>query len=357
MAQDQTQQAMMNLPPFSLVATRKFQFIDEKSVSEGKTTYFELPRVGYGCRLWGVFTGKITGLTGGAAAWHQDGIWKLLRQVVFEMNLNAFIQTNLSGFALKQIGSYLRRGFSFNSIAGNIYALKVSGNLADNDVFKIVFPIPFTLNDSYDMDAGGIRFQTEGLLAKLKITLDTVANCTDDASGVLSNSTIKIFSEYLQEPSVPHIPPDLNVIKRYSEVDLIDKKGVFRKKLYPEGHIFNLMHVVRYNELRSDNIGNVGLRYNISEQSWDEHYLINRFRNREHLGVEMDTGVIMHDFLRRTDTVAGGAFIDVVDTQAIGLSESLIEIPDDVVLTAGKDTIETIYQTFVPIQVAIGQGQ
>jgi hypothetical protein len=143
------------------------------------------------------------------------------------------------------------------------------------------------------------------------------------------------------------------VVKRYSELQGVNVKGDNKIEVPQEGALLAMHHILRLQGSRSDAIKEGRLYLNFNDEPYRQSLRTNRLVNREGLGLDMETGVMLWNFLNNDNLGFSGSLRETFDTGRIATFDSFLTIADDAVLgnNPSVNTIETIRTIVQPLVV------
>jgi hypothetical protein len=315
-------------------------------------------------RKYGLVSGLLVhitaDMTGSSAVLNEEGLFSLIESLQVNIGISSANPVDLSGAALRDIQSLDHFGFSpdrgcVGATTPNplFYSAPVANSVTNKWVFS--FYVPIAMNSHKERHLGILPMFAKGFRADLVIRWASLASMVASGSiTAITNLVCQVEQHFFEMPDFRTVaPPNFFVVKRVSTRQGKLLAGDNLVDIPQEGQMLALMHTLRINGLRSDAILSHRLRVDGNDTFRHETLRGNRFRNRRSLGLDMNTGVVLQNFLDSEGEPFTGSARDTIDTGNIAAFESIIEVDPTVSLAANPslNTIETMRILLQPIAV------
>lgn len=342
--------AQQNRISFRYATRQNVQKVGQIAFAANGGTPLELPRVGFLSRIILQFVGTIT--LSGAGSLTNLSPWNLLTRIKVNSNLNSFIwDTTGYGAYLEQ--NVLDRGYAPDKAgAGSvtvdplIHAAPVASGA---NAWVITWIIPIGGNQGSNFEAGLINLQSPQVRVTVEPTFCPLTDVAALATAITGN--LNVYYEYYELPDPARAMwPTLNLVRTIEEQMPVGGVGANIYTIPRQGTLLHLLHYMRLNNARSDSYDSAQIRFNFSSFPYQIDKGILRLRNRELLGVDLPTGVYLHDFWHAGEDVSAGDNRDVIDTEKLSTLESIINVSAGATLGAAGtnffNTVRRIVQVF-----------
>lgn len=291
---------------------------------------------------------------------NEEGLYGIIESLQVNIGIAGANPVDLSGGALRDIQKLDRYGFAPEKgpVGGTspnalFYSAPVVNSATNKWVFS--FYVPIALNTHKERHIGILPMFAKGFRADLVIRWAQAASIVSAGTfGGLTNVVCNVEQHFFEMPDFNRVaPPNFFVVKRVSSRQGKVLSGDNTVDIQQEGQLLALMHTLRVAGSRNDAILSHRMMIDGNDTFRHESLRGNRFRNRRDLGLDLNTGVVLQNFLDSEGEVFTGSARDTLDTGNLASLESIVEVDPAQALDANPslNTIETTRILLQPIAV------
>ncbi len=298
----------------------------------------QLDQVGFLAGLLIHVTGVMTLVA--ASALTADGPWNLIRRIRLVLNTGVNI-LDLSGYGAFEVNHLIKE--EFNPASSALAAVFAAPTLIGANQWDFLLWLPIASNDGINFEAGLINLQTEELRARVEIVWAPETDATGGTPTFVGRADVHSLFYEVPDPRVVQFPP-LNVLHRLVEDRInIVGTGDVRYPILRQGTMQQLIHTVRLNGAR-DTVDVTALRLELNRSDQVYRYLrqAQLWHHAMRYGQDLPAGVFVWDWWNAQLDVSQGDARDMIDTEAIAQTDSVIEIAAAAVLGANNNFLDTI---------------
>jgi hypothetical protein len=340
-------------PVAALPQLRPFRFnTRQRIVPFGDVTYgvnarrtLQLPKTGYLNRLFLSFRGVHTAVALTTLA--DLGPWNLFRRITLSANLGAGEIFSLSGYEAFILSCLQDQGFRPDAAgAGSVTPdadLYAAGVAAGANTWNLNLIIPVAANNGGDFDLGLINLQSPQLNMTLSIDFGDVTDAVAAANSTFTG-TVYVDAEVYDYPDPTIVAQPVRAfVRTLSDVQNIGNVGDNRITIPPMGELLQLIHIVRINSTRSNAVDSLRVRLNHGDTPYDVRRWVKKLITRQQAGIDLPTGVYLHDFFHAQEGMSEGDNRDTLNTERITTLDFIVNITAGTALgAAGTNTISTV---------------
>lgn len=291
---------------------------------------------------------------------HEDGLFNLIKSVEVQINISAANPVKLSGYALKLLNTVDRYGFR-PDLAGvgkvtpqsSLYAVPIA--TSGTNKWRLSFIVPIGLNTHREADIGCLPMFARGLQADFVVNWNPLTSVVSGGtSPAIANCKMYVEQSYFEMPDPAKVAmPSFFVVKRVSQVQGSVLAGDNIVNIPQEGRLLALGHVLRVNGSRDDNIDEHRITINENDTPIRQTLRTNRLKNRRELGVDMETGTILQNFMAADNHTFSGSAHESFDAGRIATLDSILVVNSAASLSSNPslNSIETIRTLIQPLVV------
>lgn len=289
----------------------------------GGTFSGELPRVGFLASVLVQLAGTMTLAAAGVLA--TRGPWDLVNELIIRINVGAATIYRTTGFGNFVVQRALSRPFDPSG---------ASGPAADADVFAapvamganawvLTYWIPIAQNFGRQSTNGLLNLQAPEIQVNLEGRYGTGADVVTNFTSFVGTLAAGYLFYEVPNPQQVQYPPLLffrTIESRQTIVAVGDQTFTAPR----EGLIHRIMHVVQQNDLRTNNVSRVTLKFNKTDEiyrydRWQLKWLQNYF-----YGAPLPVGNFNHDWWVAEGEPGEGDNRDMVSSEALSTLESIV---------------------------------
>lgn len=345
--------------PFRMGARWREAFVGTINYEADAEKSLRLKNVGFVnhliCHLEADYT-----VSGSAPAINEDGLFALIKSLEVQINISSANPVKLTGYGLKLLNMLDRFGYR-PDLAGigkatpqsNLYAIPVA--TSGTNKWRLSFIVPIGMNTHRESDIGCLPMFARGLQADLVVNWNALSKVVSGGtSPALANCKLKVEQAYFEMPNPNAVKmPSFFVVKRYEQAQGSVLAGDNTITIPQEGRLLALLHILRVNGLRDDNWDEHRIFMNENDTPYRQSLRSNRLKNRRELGIDLETGVFLQNFMNAEATIFSGSPHQTFDVGRIATFDSILSVTEDAALSSNPslNTISTIRTLIQPLIV------
>lgn len=321
----------------------------KKSIVPGTMTYslggrqqITLPQIGYLSKIYLRFNGTLT--FSGAATAAKFAPYSIFSNVRVDLNSNKQILCDASGYQLFLLDSVRRKGARLDQRTdSDFYVFPASGS---SQTFRATLEIPIAVSDGQNFMNGLINLQAPEL--QCNVTVQFASALTDIADTVTAaTGSVDVIYEYYEIPDPSQVQqPYVGLHKILSQTEALTGTGQNRHKVPRGGKILRLIHILECNGAKSDAWDSKEIMLNNSQSIYEQSKWQAKFEARQMYGELLPTGTIVHDFLNAWDICEESDQRDVLNTERVTTTESIITVTAGTTFGTNNNFLHTLREVY-----------
>ena len=304
----------------------------------------ELPKVGFLQAIVLRYSGTITISSGSLA----DLGFNALKRIRVSLNQGSDDLVDVSGYGLQTMQPHIEKGYRADlagsgstTVDTDIYNIPTSNGIAS--AFSITYRIPINLNSGDDFELGLINLQATDLRARVRV--DAGSNADWGTGYTWVSGTVDYYYEYYEVPNPSEVdfPPVNVVVRTIEESTTLTGAGDNIYEFPRQGGLLYWQHTVKPNATRNNtDVTNFKLRFNKTDYVMDQSKYVVKQQMRQHFGLNYPTGTFAFDLHSAQGVMNQGNFRDLIDTEELTTTESIITLASGVTLGTSNNTVDTV---------------
>lgn len=354
--------------PFSEGA--KFRYVEDKILSDKLTGFSSGGQTTMALRKVGLTMGLLVTLemdvviASGAPVLGEEGLYGLINriQVILGNNQAQPIDLNAAGLRHVQrlLGFQQWAGFDTPSVGKvvanpSMYAAPLAASPAVNK-WVFTFLVPFSCNLHTDRHIGVLPTSARGFTANLQIDYEKIATAVTGGVLTITNSKATVDELTLDVPNFNQVQqPTMWIFARRSTTYGNVIPGDQKIEVPQGGVLLTLGGIVKANGVRTNKVNQVGVVLAGNDQPFTQSLVANQKNYQMRNRIDLPTGEFVFNFLEGSNEGFSGSYRDTIDTTALGLIETLVNVDAtaDLSTNPGLNSITIVRTTQHPINVAI----
>lgn len=335
-----TQQQAREAIPFRRGTRQHFDIVGDIPYASNRAgTPRRLNQVGFLNSIILRITGTMNLSVAGALT--ADGPHNLMQRVRLTLNSGVTIIT-LTGFGTFLLNHFHKEEFNPTTTASTrVFNAPVA---AGNNSWNFMYELPVAANDGQNFEVGLLNLQTEQLVAQVEI--DWAAESTAVSNvGTGFTGRADVYAKWYEVPDPTKVRyPPLNILHRLEETrTVVNGTGDNRVSFLRQGTLLQVIHTLRLNGARnSADLVALRLDLNRSDRVYRYELAALEWYTAQQLGQDLPVGVFFWDWWYAQKDLSQGDGRDFVDTEAVAMIDSVIEVSTAAVLGSNNNFIDSI---------------
>lgn len=321
----------------------------KQSLVAGSMTYslggrqsITLPNIGYLAKIFLRFDGTLT--FSGSATAAKFAPYSIFSNIKVDLNSNKQVLCDASGYQLFLLNSLRKKsGRLDQQTDSDFYVFPSSGSA---QTFRATLEIPIAVSDGQNFMNGLINLQAPELQANVTVqfpsALTEIADTVTAATG-----SVTVVYEYYEVPDPSQVQqPYLGLHKILSQSEALAGTGRNVHKVPRGGKILRLIHILECNGARSDAWDTKELVLNNSQSLYEVPRWTSKYQARQMYGYNLPTGTIVWDFLNAWDICEESDQRDVLNTENVTTTESIITVTAGTTLGSNNNFLHTLREVY-----------